>query len=99
MKRLKKCGVEPEHALRSMCIQPCSTEEYIVELEDIVTRTKIGRMWKKLDVKSPNEPFIEKYKPREPFKPSTSNTNEKRKCHECGGIRHLAKNCLKGKNQ
>ncbi|MBW0594159.1 hypothetical protein O181_133874 [Austropuccinia psidii MF-1] len=43
---LKKCGGEIEHALRSRCIEPCSTEEYIHALEDIVTRTKIGRTWK-----------------------------------------------------
>ncbi|MBW0568599.1 hypothetical protein O181_108314 [Austropuccinia psidii MF-1] len=48
MKILKKCGGELEHALRSRCIEPCSTEEFINELEDIVTRKKlaeIGRNW------------------------------------------------------
>ncbi|MBW0529036.1 hypothetical protein O181_068751 [Austropuccinia psidii MF-1] len=35
------------------------------------------------------------YKPRETFKPNTSNSNEQRKCHKCGGIGHLANNCLK----
>ncbi|MBW0592536.1 hypothetical protein O181_132251 [Austropuccinia psidii MF-1] len=92
---LNECGVELEHALRSRCIQPCSIEEYINALEDIVTRTKVGRTWKKLDIKSPNKPFIKKYKPKEPFKPNTSNTNEKRKCHKCEGIGHLANNYLK----
>ncbi|MBW0526589.1 hypothetical protein O181_066304 [Austropuccinia psidii MF-1] len=48
MKILKKCGGELEHALRSRCIEPCSTEEYINALEDIVTKTKIGRTWKKI---------------------------------------------------
>ncbi|MBW0520638.1 hypothetical protein O181_060353 [Austropuccinia psidii MF-1] len=95
MKILKKCGGELEHALRSRCIEPCSTEEYINALEDIVTRTKIGRTWKKLYIKGPNKPFIKKDKPREAFKPNTSNNNEQRKCHKCGGIGHLAKNCLK----
>ncbi|MBW0565853.1 hypothetical protein O181_105568 [Austropuccinia psidii MF-1] len=60
MKILKKCGGELEYALRSSCIEPCSTEEYINALEDIVTTTKIGRNWKKLDIKSPNEPFTRK---------------------------------------
>ncbi|MBW0518191.1 hypothetical protein O181_057906 [Austropuccinia psidii MF-1] len=60
MRILKKCGDELEHALRSRCIEPCSTEEYINALEDIVTRTKIGETWKKLDIKSPNKPFIKK---------------------------------------
>ncbi|MBW0562049.1 hypothetical protein O181_101764 [Austropuccinia psidii MF-1] len=95
MKILKKCGGELEHALRSRCIEPCSTAEYINALEDIVTRTKIGRNWKKLDIKSPNKPFIKKDKSKEALKPNTSNNNEKRKCHKCGGIGHLANNCLK----
>ncbi|MBW0556584.1 hypothetical protein O181_096299 [Austropuccinia psidii MF-1] len=98
MKILKKCGGELEHALRSRCIEPCSTEEYINALEDIVTRTKIGRTWKKLDIKSPNKPFIKKYKSKEAFKPNTSNNNEQRKCHRCGVIGHLANNCLKKAN-
>ncbi|MBW0512973.1 hypothetical protein O181_052688 [Austropuccinia psidii MF-1] len=95
MKILKKCGGELEHSLRSRCIETCSTKEYINALEDIVTRTKIGRTWKKADIKSPNKPFIKKDKPREPFKPNITNSNEQRKCHKCGGIRHLANNCLK----
>ncbi|MBW0568953.1 hypothetical protein O181_108668 [Austropuccinia psidii MF-1] len=95
MKILKKCGGELEHALRIRCIEPCSTEEYFDALEDIVTRTKIGRTWKKLDIKSSNKPFIKKDKPRESFKPHKSNSNEKQKCHKCGGIGRLAKNCLK----
>ncbi|MBW0509698.1 hypothetical protein O181_049413 [Austropuccinia psidii MF-1] len=95
MKILKKCGGELEHSLRSRFIETCSTEEYINALEDIVTRRKIGRNWKKLEIKSPNKLFIKKDKPRETFKPSTSNSNEQRKCHKCGGIGHLANNCLK----
>ncbi|MBW0555030.1 hypothetical protein O181_094745 [Austropuccinia psidii MF-1] len=94
MKILKKCGGELEHAQQSRFIEPCSTEEYINALEDIVTRTKIGRTWKKLDIKSPNEPFIKKDKSKEAFKPNTSNNNEQRKCHQCGIIGHLANNCL-----
>ncbi|MBW0554735.1 hypothetical protein O181_094450 [Austropuccinia psidii MF-1] len=95
MKIIKKCGGELEHALRRRCIETCSTEEYMNALEDIVTRTKVGRTWKKLDIKSPNKPFIKKDKPKEAFKPNTSNSNEQRKCHKCGGIGHLANNCLK----
>ncbi|MBW0543303.1 hypothetical protein O181_083018 [Austropuccinia psidii MF-1] len=95
MKILNKCGGESEHSLRSRCIEPCSTEEYINALEDIVTRTKIGRTWKKLDIKSPDKPFIKKDKPRENLKPNTPNNIEQRKCHKCGVIGHLANNCLK----
>ncbi|MBW0534669.1 hypothetical protein O181_074384 [Austropuccinia psidii MF-1] len=95
MKILKKFVGELEHALRSRCIEPCSTEEYINAMEDIVTRTKISRTWKKVDNKSQNKPFIKRYKPREPFKPNTPNSNEQVKCHKCGGIGHLANKCLK----
>ncbi|MBW0518705.1 hypothetical protein O181_058420 [Austropuccinia psidii MF-1] len=76
MKILKKCGGELENSLRSRCIEPSSTEEYINALEDIVTRTKIGRTWKKFNIKSPNKPFIKKYKPRETFNTNKSNSNE-----------------------
>ncbi|MBW0542515.1 hypothetical protein O181_082230 [Austropuccinia psidii MF-1] len=82
MKILKKCGGELKHALRRRFIEPCSTEEYINALEDIVTRTKIGRMWKKLDTKSPNKPFIKKYKPKEPFTSNAANSNKQRKLYQ-----------------
>ncbi|MBW0540122.1 hypothetical protein O181_079837 [Austropuccinia psidii MF-1] len=95
MKILKKCGREFEHALRSRWIEPCSTEEYINAAEDIVTRTKICRTWNKLDIKSPNKPFIKNDKPRETLKPKKSNNNEQRKCHKCGGIAPQPINALK----
>ncbi|MBW0569047.1 hypothetical protein O181_108762 [Austropuccinia psidii MF-1] len=85
MKILKNCIGELEHALSSRCIEPCSTEEYINALEDIVTRKKIGRTWKKLDLKSPSTQFIKKDEPRENFKPNKSKSNEQIKCHKCGG--------------
>ncbi|MBW0520897.1 hypothetical protein O181_060612 [Austropuccinia psidii MF-1] len=95
MKILKKCEGELEHALRSRCIEPCSTKEYIHALEEIVKRTKIGKTWKKLDIKSPNKLFIKKDKSKEAFNPNTANKNDQRKCHKCGGIGNLANNCLK----
>ncbi|MBW0543144.1 hypothetical protein O181_082859 [Austropuccinia psidii MF-1] len=54
-----------------------------------------NKNWKKLDIESPNKLFIEKDKPRETFKPNTSNSNDQSKCHKCGGVGHLAKNFLK----
>ncbi|MBW0473144.1 hypothetical protein O181_012859 [Austropuccinia psidii MF-1] len=95
MKILKKCGGELEHALRSRFIEPCLTEEYINALEGILTRTKIGRTWKKLDIKSPNERFIKKHEPRDTFKPNKSNSNEQRKCHKGRRIGHFDNNYLK----
>ncbi|MBW0487288.1 hypothetical protein O181_027003 [Austropuccinia psidii MF-1] len=92
MKILKKCGGELEHSLTSRCIEPCSTEEYINALEDIVTRAKTGRPWNKLNIKSINKTFIKGDKQREPFRPNTPKTHEKGKFHKCGGIEHLANN-------
>ncbi|MBW0535639.1 hypothetical protein O181_075354 [Austropuccinia psidii MF-1] len=43
MKILRKCGGELEHAIKYRCLEPCSTEEYINAIEDIITRTRIGR--------------------------------------------------------
>ncbi|MBW0509676.1 hypothetical protein O181_049391 [Austropuccinia psidii MF-1] len=91
----RECGGELENSLRRRCIEPCSTEEYINALEEILKITKIGRKWKKLEIKSPNQPFIKKDKPKEIFKPNTPYINEQGECHKCGGIGHLANNCLK----
>ncbi|MBW0574089.1 hypothetical protein O181_113804, partial [Austropuccinia psidii MF-1] len=73
-------------------------EEYINSLEDIVTRTKISRTWKKVDIKSPNKAFIKKDEQREPFKTNTTNINEQRKYYKCGVIGQLANNFLKKAN-
>ncbi|MBW0534569.1 hypothetical protein O181_074284 [Austropuccinia psidii MF-1] len=40
---LRKGGGDLEHAIRSRCIEPCSTEDHINAMEDITTRKKIGR--------------------------------------------------------
>ncbi|MBW0528694.1 hypothetical protein O181_068409 [Austropuccinia psidii MF-1] len=93
MKTFKKCGKEIENSLRSRCIEPCSTENYINSLEDILTRTNIDRAWKKLEMKSQNKPFIKEDKTKEPFKPN--NTNVQRKFHKCDSIGHLENNLLK----
>ncbi|MBW0564281.1 hypothetical protein O181_103996 [Austropuccinia psidii MF-1] len=42
---LRKCGGDFEYAVRSRCIEPFSTEDYINSMEDITTRTEIGRNW------------------------------------------------------
>ncbi|MBW0471977.1 hypothetical protein O181_011692 [Austropuccinia psidii MF-1] len=41
MKIFRKCGGELEHAIKCRCVEPCSTEEYIKAMEDIITRTRI----------------------------------------------------------
>ncbi|MBW0552391.1 hypothetical protein O181_092106 [Austropuccinia psidii MF-1] len=83
---LKRCGGDLEHGKRSRCIEPCPTEDYINAIEDITTRTKIGRNWYKspIDNKTSGKPISKPNKPQErlPFK-----------CHECGSTSHLSNTC------
>ncbi|MBW0515430.1 hypothetical protein O181_055145 [Austropuccinia psidii MF-1] len=46
-KILRKCVGDLENAIRRRCIEPCYAEYYINAMEDITTRTKIGRNWNK----------------------------------------------------
>ncbi|MBW0564663.1 hypothetical protein O181_104378 [Austropuccinia psidii MF-1] len=48
MKILRKCGGELEHAIKSSSVEPCSTEDYINAMEDLITRTRIGKTWTKI---------------------------------------------------
>ncbi|MBW0528860.1 hypothetical protein O181_068575 [Austropuccinia psidii MF-1] len=85
---LRKCGGDLEHAMKSRCIEPCSTEDYINSMEDITTRTKTGRNWYKppMDKKTSGKPIPKPNKPydKAPFK-----------CHKCGSKSHLANTCPK----
>ncbi|MBW0568905.1 hypothetical protein O181_108620 [Austropuccinia psidii MF-1] len=87
MKILRKCGGELEHAIKSRCVEPCSTEDYINAMEDIITRTRIGKTWTKIPMESKMISRI----PRE------DRRQEKLflKCHKCGSTSHLANTCTK----
>ncbi|MBW0584090.1 hypothetical protein O181_123805, partial [Austropuccinia psidii MF-1] len=87
MKILRKCGGELEHAIKSRCVEPCSTEEYINAMEDIITRTRIGKTWTKIPMESKMVPKI----PREDKIPERPIL----KCHKCGSTSHLANTCTK----
>ncbi|MBW0551354.1 hypothetical protein O181_091069 [Austropuccinia psidii MF-1] len=52
MKILRKCGGELEHAIKSRCVEPSSTEDYINAMEDIITRTRIVKTWTKITIES-----------------------------------------------
>ncbi|MBW0580499.1 hypothetical protein O181_120214 [Austropuccinia psidii MF-1] len=52
MRILRKCGGELEHAIKSRSVEPCSTEDYINAMEDIITRTRIGKTWTKVPIES-----------------------------------------------
>ncbi|MBW0531236.1 hypothetical protein O181_070951 [Austropuccinia psidii MF-1] len=83
---LRKFGGDLEHAIRSRCIEPCSTEDYINAMEDITTRTKIGRNWYKspIDNKTSGKPISKPNKPHDRLP---------LKCHKCGSTSHLASTC------
>ncbi|MBW0534435.1 hypothetical protein O181_074150 [Austropuccinia psidii MF-1] len=87
MKILRKCGGELEHAIKCRCVEPCSTEDYINAMEDIITRTRIGKTGTRVPIKS-----------KMVSKTSREDKRPKRrvlKCHKCGSTSHLPKNCTK----
>ncbi|MBW0508653.1 hypothetical protein O181_048368 [Austropuccinia psidii MF-1] len=85
---LRKCGGDLEHVIRSRCIESCSTKDYINALEEITTRTKIGRNWYKppTDNKASGKPIP---------KPNRPHDKAPLKCHKCGSKSHLANTCPK----
>ncbi|MBW0494196.1 hypothetical protein O181_033911 [Austropuccinia psidii MF-1] len=87
---LRKFGGDLEQAIRSRCIEPCSTEDYINSMEDITTRTKIGRNWYKppIDKKTSGKPISKTNKPYD----KTS-----LKFHKGGSTSNLANTCPKKK--
>ncbi|MBW0547582.1 hypothetical protein O181_087297 [Austropuccinia psidii MF-1] len=85
---LRKCGGDLEHAIRSRCIEPCSTEYYINYMEEITTRTTIGKNWYKpsMNNKTSGKPIKKSNEPHDkaPFK-----------FHKCGSTSHLVSTCPK----
>ncbi|MBW0478519.1 hypothetical protein O181_018234 [Austropuccinia psidii MF-1] len=84
IKILRICGGELEHAIKCRCVEPCSTEDYINTMEDIIPRTRIGKTWITNPMESKMLPTIS----REDVKPVL-------KCHKCGRTSHLANICIK----
>ncbi|MBW0565809.1 hypothetical protein O181_105524 [Austropuccinia psidii MF-1] len=68
-------------------MEPCSTEDYINAMEDIITRTRIGKTW----IKNPIESKVVSKIPREDGRPERPVFN----CHKCGSTSNLANNCSK----
>ncbi|MBW0461840.1 hypothetical protein O181_001555 [Austropuccinia psidii MF-1] len=87
IKILRKCGGELEHAIKCRCVNPCSTEDYINAMEDIITRTRIGKTWIRVPMKSKMVSQTSK-KDKRPERPIF-------KCHTCGSTSHLANTCTK----
>ncbi|MBW0513125.1 hypothetical protein O181_052840 [Austropuccinia psidii MF-1] len=87
MKILRKCRGELEHAIKFRCVEPCSTEDYIDSMEDIITRTIIVKTWNRVPMES-----------KMVFKTSREDKRPERpvlKCHKCGSTSHLANTCTK----
>ncbi|MBW0561389.1 hypothetical protein O181_101104 [Austropuccinia psidii MF-1] len=87
MKILRKCGGELENSIKCRCVEPCSTEEYINAMEDIITRTRIGKAWTRV----PMESKMDSKTSREDKRPERPVL----KCHKCGSTSHLSKMCTK----
>ncbi|MBW0551287.1 hypothetical protein O181_091002 [Austropuccinia psidii MF-1] len=87
MKILRECGGELENAIKCRCVEPCSAEDYINAMEDIITRTRTGKTWTKIPMESK---MIQRIS-REDRKPERSVF----KCHKCGRTSNLANTCTK----
>ncbi|MBW0576089.1 hypothetical protein O181_115804 [Austropuccinia psidii MF-1] len=87
MKILIKCGGELEHAIKCRCVEPCSTEDYISAMNNIITRTRVGKTWTKVPMQSNMVPKISR-EDRRTERPVL-------KCHKCESTSHLANTCTK----
>ncbi|MBW0555949.1 hypothetical protein O181_095664 [Austropuccinia psidii MF-1] len=87
MKISRKCGGELEHAIKCRCVEPCSKEDYVNEMADIITRTRIGKTWTKIPMEYKIVPKISR-EDRKPERPVL-------KCHKCGRTSNLANTCTK----
>ncbi|MBW0503943.1 hypothetical protein O181_043658 [Austropuccinia psidii MF-1] len=87
IKILAKCGGELEHAIKCICVEPCSKEDYINAIEDIIIRKRIGKNW----TRNPREYKVVRRTSREDRRPEIPVL----KCHKCGSTLHLASTCTK----
>ncbi|MBW0510951.1 hypothetical protein O181_050666 [Austropuccinia psidii MF-1] len=87
MKILRKFEGELEHSIMCRFVAPCSSDNYINDMEDIITRKRIGKTWNRNPMYSKLIPNISKEDKR-PERPVL-------KSHKCGSTSHLAKTCTK----
>ncbi|MBW0568653.1 hypothetical protein O181_108368 [Austropuccinia psidii MF-1] len=87
MKILRKCGGELEHAIKCRFVEPCSTEDYINAMEDIITRTRVVQTCTRV----PMESKMVSKTSREDKRPEIPVF----KCHKCGSTSNLANTCTK----
>ncbi|MBW0567933.1 hypothetical protein O181_107648 [Austropuccinia psidii MF-1] len=87
MKILRGCGGELKHAIKCRCVEPCSTDGYINDMEDIITRKRIGKTWNRVPTESKMVPKTSR-EDRRPERPVL-------KFHKCGSTSHLSNTCTK----
>ncbi|MBW0556829.1 hypothetical protein O181_096544 [Austropuccinia psidii MF-1] len=75
MKILRKCRRELENSIKFICVETCSTEDYINAMEDIITRTRTGKPWTGFPMESKivSKPSKQDKRPERPVL----------KCHKC----------------
>ncbi|MBW0531594.1 hypothetical protein O181_071309 [Austropuccinia psidii MF-1] len=68
IKILRKCGGELENAIKCRCVEPCSSEDYINTMEDIITGTRIGKTWPRTPIESKmvSKIFRDEIRPEKP---------------------------------
>ncbi|MBW0525587.1 hypothetical protein O181_065302 [Austropuccinia psidii MF-1] len=86
------CRYKTENAFESSFFDPDKDKALTLFLKQV---ERLNALYPEMSQKCPNKPFIKKDNSKEAFKTNTSNNNEQRKCHKCGGIGHLANNFLK----
>ncbi|MBW0509108.1 hypothetical protein O181_048823 [Austropuccinia psidii MF-1] len=87
MKILRKCGGQLENSIKCRFVEPCSTKDCINPMEDIITRTRIG----KTCIRVPMESKIISKTSKEDKRPERPVL----KGHKCGSTSHLANNSTK----
>ncbi|MBW0463679.1 hypothetical protein O181_003394 [Austropuccinia psidii MF-1] len=87
IKMLRKFGGELEHSIKCRFVEPCSAEDYINAIEDIINRTRICKTWTRvpMEAKMVSETSREDKRPERPVL----------KCHKCGSTSNLANTCTK----
>ncbi|MBW0493542.1 hypothetical protein O181_033257 [Austropuccinia psidii MF-1] len=85
MQILRKFGGELEDYIKCRCIEPCSTEDYINSMEDIITRARTGKTWTRTPIES-------RIVPKNPMEEKISDIPVL-KFHRCGSTSHMANNC------
>ncbi|MBW0518432.1 hypothetical protein O181_058147 [Austropuccinia psidii MF-1] len=84
----RRCGGDLENAIKSRCIEPFSTEDYIDAMEDLTTRTKIGGNWYK-------PPIDNKTSGKQISKHNKSHDKSPLKCHKFESKSHFTNNFTK----